>query len=181
MTKTPFVSGRVPGAVPHQPYLGPERPGWMTDSRRRCSMANADWEMWTSESQTDLNVAAGRCRTECPFVRECLTWAAENGENCFVWGGINLSTEQGRKKIRAAGARRRPKPARAASKPVSQRPRAADRLGRIRALWEQNRSDAEIALQVGLHPSTVAYTRKNVLGLPSKFGPGGQRRKVVAA
>ncbi|WP_433368420.1 hypothetical protein ACQPZX_41530 [Actinoplanes sp. CA-142083] len=50
----------------------------------------------------------------------------------------------------------------------------------IRELWAQDLSDSAIGLRIGQLPGTVGKVRKRI-GLPSKFGPGGRRRKQVPA
>lgn len=103
--RTPHFRGmRVGGAEPRQPQLPPERPDWFEDPRRACSPLHGRHLLWTSEVRSDLERAARICRQACPFLSQCRAWAIETDQRHFTWGGINLSTEEGRK---AAKAKRR--------------------------------------------------------------------------
>jgi hypothetical protein len=53
-------------------------------------------------------------------------------------------------------------------------------LDRIRELWELDLNDCEIGLRLSKAPGTVCKLRVR-LELPSKFGPGGRRKKAVRA
>lgn len=178
MTKTPFVSGQVPGAEPHQfPHLDPG-PEWMAKEELLCTPEDVR-DLFYSPLGPDREEARALCGG-CPFRVPCLTQALENGEVHGIWGGVDMTfvkeREQARKTLRVDV---RPKPA-PAPRADAKRPRADARLGEIKKLWEQGRTDHEIGLKLGLHPSTIAYTRKHALGLPAKFGPGGRRLKKEA-
>ncbi|WP_433368422.1 WhiB family transcriptional regulator [Actinoplanes sp. CA-142083] len=89
---------RLLGVEALQPYVPMDRPEFYTDSRRPCAPVNGKSALWTSSETTDLNVAAELCRRRCPFVRECLVWALEQGERHHVWGGLILSRSADRTK-----------------------------------------------------------------------------------
>lgn len=179
--RTPHFRGmRVGGAEPRQPHLPPDRPDWFTDPRRACSMANPDWRLWTSEDKADLNLAARLCRRrQCPFIRECRVWAVENGEQHHVWGGLNLSKSAVRRWARSMH-RPKPKPPTPVVAGPPPRLEGAALHSTVRELWAQDKTDRAIGLRVDRHPSEIGKLRRD-LGLPSKFGPGGKRRKDVAA
>jgi hypothetical protein len=48
----------------------------------------------------------------------------------------------------------------------------------VRDLWGQDLSDSAIAIRIGRHPHAVCKIRAR-LKLPSKFGPGGRRKKTA--
>lgn len=81
---------------PRQPFEAPERPAWMTDLRRRCSPVHRDAAQWTSDDQSDLTLAARKCRDHCPFLDECRDRAAEQNERHFAWGGLVFSKAEDR-------------------------------------------------------------------------------------
>jgi hypothetical protein len=181
--KMPRLRGcRVAGAIDRAPDVHDNRPDWFADPRRRCSMARADWEMWTSSDRSVLATAAQLCLEECPLVAECRAWAITTGQQHYVFGGLNLATNKDRKVVEAA----KPKAVKPAPKPAPARP--ARRLQRndpdlqaqVMQLWLQDKPDSAIAAALGIHPSTAYDIRKEVLGLPSKFGPQGVRRRVPA-
>jgi hypothetical protein len=87
---------------PRVPYLPPDRPDFFTDRTRRCSPAHDDWEMWTSDDKKELGEAARLCRSHCPFLQECRTWATENNERWGAWGGLVFSKQADRDRARAA-------------------------------------------------------------------------------
>lgn len=49
----------------------------------------------------------------------------------------------------------------------------------VRELWERDLPDTAIAMQAGCSPNAVSNARSR-LRLPSKFGPGGRRKRVTA-
>lgn len=76
---------------PRTPVTFPERPAWMLHPDRPC----AGSDLWTSDDTTELDVAAGLCRTlDCPVLQECGRWAVENDVCWGAWGGLAFSGKQ---------------------------------------------------------------------------------------
>ena len=162
-------------------YTTPGVPEFFWDPRKGC--ADVDPDVMTPASTKDIPDAVAVCEP-CPFKTRCHEWAVETGQAHGVWGAVAPKERRleifARRKQAAAAPKAKPEPA--PTRPVRIKPRQDVQLhARIRELYDQDKPDIAIALAVGLHPSTVTSIRTEVLRLPAKFGPGGQRKQVVPA
>jgi hypothetical protein len=87
-----YRGSRVTSSIPRELISLVERPGWMTDPRRRCAPEPGQVfnPLWTSDESSDLTIAAALCKA-CPVRAECGEWATAQGEQAWVWGGRRRS------------------------------------------------------------------------------------------
>jgi hypothetical protein len=119
------------------------------DPRRGCAPGKVNPDDFFADSAAGMARAKNTCAS-CPFKHPCLQRALHRQEKDGIWGGVNLA---------AAGERR------AAV--------ARHQEFRVMTGWQRKLSDADIALQMGLHPASVQKIRTE-LGLPAHYGPGGR-------
>lgn len=151
---------------------------FLNDPARACRGVNP--KLFFSAYDTYLEQAKQICGA-CPFTTECLRYATGNGERYGVWGGINFTDEDERRQAhRNLGVpEQKPALSRPVVAPKNRRIGREELYDAIRTRWELGQSDGQIALQLGIHPSSVQSVRAK-LGLTTRFGPRGKRLVVAS-
>jgi hypothetical protein len=82
------------------PSLPDAGPAWLSSPDRGC--ANADPDLFFSDSVADQNKAVSLCERSCPFLSACDQYATGRQEKFGVWGGKVRSSGSKMAKVAAA-------------------------------------------------------------------------------
>lgn len=151
-------------------------PTFLNDPARACRGVNL--KLFFSPYDSYLEQAKQIC-SACDFTTACLQYATGNGERYGVWGGINFTNEDERKRAHQNLGVPERKPALSKLTPKNRRIGREELYDAIRTRWKLGQSDGQIGLQLNISPSSVRNVRTK-LGLAPHFGPQGKRLAVPA-